>query len=476
MSDYFDFSVPQKQTENTLLSKVNEIMCWDAYPGETPEDVFIRNGKNINDLPSNEIIDIIHSGGLQKWSESMKVDSEFELYDIIFKAIRKCISEPAFMDKKKAEIYPAIFNFFVYCQSLDRRGKVHKESEMIAEQSWYGKLASSRLKKKTAEMFNVYPDITIYNEIVVKIKDIWGYSDAEIDALRYFVCQVKDAGRTINPSQNKQIYMWSKQKETGKTSIARAIVSVLNGEEFANNSKFESSLGRELQFNTHDFPMAAIYNAVILDEAMPNDSSKVYGPLKKMLTSSGCDFNPKYNTMIHMECHRNYIFTSNDCITDYIKDDSDRRFIIVEPKNKPKQISFNDIFETWKLFCQHATPRMKWAEWYRQFDFIDGQQTKNIQETKQNILSNPHIISELESQSIYSISVGYFNKLLTNTQTPSTEIRKTIKLSCLDLFGETIQKGGSAWKRNDILLKLRTEQTPLYNEIDIDSETPKLPF
>jgi len=456
------------------LQKVNDIMCWDAYEGETPEDVFIRNGKNINDLPTTEIIDIVSAGGLQKWSESFNVESEIDLYNVIFKAIRKCISDPVLMDKKKAEIFPSIYNFFVYCQGLDRRGRVHKESEMIAEQSWYGKLASNRLKKKTAEMFNVEPDETIYNKIVAKIKEIWNYSDNEIDALRYFVCQVKDAGRTINPSQNKQIYLWSKEKETGKTSVARAIVSILNGEEFANTSKFESTLGRELQFNTHDFPMAAIYNAVILDEAMPNDSSKVYGQLKKVLTSSGCDFNPKYNTMIHMECNRNYIFTSNNCISEYIKDDSDRRFIIVEPKTKPKQIEFNDIYEVWKLFCQHATPRMKWAEWYRQFEFVDGQQTKNIEETIQNILSHKDIVAELENSSVYAVSVGYFNKLLTNTQTPSNDIRKVIKLACIEIFGDPIQKGGSAWKKNEILLKLRNEQKPSYNFDDIDSV--KMPF
>ena len=459
------------------IEKVNQIMCWDIYEGETPEDVFIRNGRNIKDLPSSEIIDIVHSGGLQNWSINLDLDSQDELYNFIFNAIRKCIADPAFSDKKKAEIFPGLYNFFVYCQSLDRRGLVHKEAEKIAEQSWYGELASKRLKQKTAEMFNVIPDEKIYNETVLKIKEIWGYSDDEIDALRYFVCQAKDAGRTINPSQNKQIYLWSKEKETGKTSVARAIVSILNGESFANTSKFESSLGRELQFNTHDFPMAAIYNAVILDEAMPNDSSKVYGQLKKTLTSSGCDFNPKYNTMIHMECNRNYFFISNNCISEYIKDDSDRRFIIVEPNKKPKQISFDDIFETWKLFCQHSTPRLKWAEWYRQFNFVNGQQTKNVQEAKQNILSHPQIISDLESQSVYSVSVGYFNKLLTNTQTPATDIRKVIKLACLELFGETIQKGGSAWKRFDIIFKLRNEQPNLFaGEENQSGEKPELPF
>jgi hypothetical protein len=427
-------------------------------------------------IPDVIIVDIVRANGLKNYILSNDFKSQEDIIEFIYDVFKRTLNSPAFSEKKTRETFPLLANFYYYCQRIDRNGGKQSEAAKIAEQCWYGEMASKKLKLKTAEMFSVTPDENLYNLAVKKIKEIYGYTDSEIDALRYFVCQSKDAGRTINPSQNKQLYLWSKAKETGKTSVARAIVSILNGEGVADiTSKFESNLSRELQYNAHDFPLAAIYNAVILDEAMPNDSSKVYGQLKKMLTSSGCDFNPKYNTIIHMECNRNYIFTSNNCISDYIKDDSDRRFIIVEPKRKPKQITFDAIYEIWKLFCQHAIPRMKWSEWYRQFEFIDGQQTKNIEEIKENILSNQYIIGELEQNTNYAISIGYFCKLLTNTQTPSTEIRKNIKLACIELFGNAIQEGGSTWKKVNIIAKLNAEKmNPLNDETN---ETDyKLPF
>ena len=65
--------------------------------GETEEQVFIRNGKNINDLPKHqEIIDIVHAGGLQKWAETLRVSSQKELYGRLMTAIRRTIAEPVF--------------------------------------------------------------------------------------------------------------------------------------------------------------------------------------------------------------------------------------------------------------------------------------------------------------------------------------------------------------------------------------------
>ena len=78
------------------LQKINELMCWDTFEGETPEDVFIRNGNFQNALPSPTIIDIVHIGGLQRWAEQLRVNSQVELYNCIMRAIRKTISEPVF--------------------------------------------------------------------------------------------------------------------------------------------------------------------------------------------------------------------------------------------------------------------------------------------------------------------------------------------------------------------------------------------
>ena len=98
---------------NIDLAKLREIMVWDKYKGQTEEEVFIRNGKNINDLPKHqEIIDIVHAGGLQKWAETLRVSSQKELYGRLMTAIRRTIAEPVFNNKKTVDAFPPLDNFF----------------------------------------------------------------------------------------------------------------------------------------------------------------------------------------------------------------------------------------------------------------------------------------------------------------------------------------------------------------------------
>lgn len=62
MSDYFDFSKPQKEViSDGIYDKLLNIMCWEMYEGESAEDVFIRQSNNLNALPHSDVIDIVHS-------------------------------------------------------------------------------------------------------------------------------------------------------------------------------------------------------------------------------------------------------------------------------------------------------------------------------------------------------------------------------------------------------------------------------
>ena len=460
-----------------VYEKLAKINGWELFC--TWEDTFNNEMEGISNkmalIPNEIILDIVLSNGLKSYILENNFDSQNEIKEFIFDTINLTLNSKSFSERKTRETFPLLSNFFYYCQKLDRSGTKDRESEKIAEQCWYGEMAAKRLNDRINKMFSQEPNEAIFNDVVLRIKDIWSYSNIEIDSLRYFVCQAKDRGRTINPSQNKQLYLWSKTKETGKTSVARAIISILNGEPNTNNaSKFESDLSKELQYGAHDLPLAATYNAVILDEAMPNDSKKVYGQLKSVLTSSGCDYNPKFNTTIHVECHRNYIFTSNNCISDYIKDDSDRRFIIVEPKHKPKQIEFSEIYDIWKLFCIHATPRLSWAKWYAEFAHIDGQETKQIDENKENIINHVSILQELENSDKYVVTIGFFCKKLTNSETPPVEVKKNIKLACIELFGKPQAKSNSTWKKSDVLRIIR-DNTTTSNDLVEPIET-QLPF
>ena len=122
----------QEQRKNGALKhdfkKIAEIMFWTPAKGETYEKLFSRMGKSMFDLPHHEIVDIVHAGGLQQWAETLRVDSQKELYERLFNAMRRTVVDPAFQDMKKMEEFPPLTNFYYLAQTLDRRGKQHTEA------------------------------------------------------------------------------------------------------------------------------------------------------------------------------------------------------------------------------------------------------------------------------------------------------------------------------------------------------------
>ena len=185
---------------------------------------------------------------------------------------------------------------------------------------------------------------------------------------------------------NKSIYLWGTEKQTGKTSVARATVTILNGDEFDNFGKYESTLNNEMQYNDHDIPAAALYNAVLLDEAMPKDSRKSYGLIKQVLTSDTCKYNQKFGAITRIPAKRFYFCTSNDDIGDFVQDASERRFYAIKMDKVPEQISFDEIYNVWKEFCIHAEPERDWQQWYNSFEYVDGLATKDMHEVINEII------------------------------------------------------------------------------------------
>ncbi len=450
----------------TIFEKICEIADWEIIG--SAEETFQRECGNLKCIPDEEIIDVVLAGGIVPYCLKQNFISQKDVKNFILNIFKKTINSPAFNDRKIVKTFPLLETFYLNVRYLYSRGKTDDEANKRSEQIWFNGLLEKNRKEKLKKLFSVKPDETIFNETVKKIKDIWYFTDEDIDAFRYFVCQVKN--EDINPTLNKCLYFWSKQKETGKTSIARAIISVLNGEDNINNiSLYESTLSTELQFSTHDLPIAAQANAVLLDEAMPNDTKKIYGQLKSVITSRGCKYNPKFNNIIHLDCRRNYFFTSNEDVGDYIKDDNDRRFIVVNNEIKPKYLTFDEIFNIWKDFCIHATPRLPFPEWYNQFNFVDGILTKDKKETIANIVNNDYILKDLEDSTAYQISIGFFYKRLSNSETPSRDVKKIIRIACEELFGDYFSP--SCWKRSDILKKIKEyrnsiikDENPFYEE------------
>ena len=122
--------------------------------------------------------------------------------------------------------------------------------------------------------------------------------------------------------------------------------------------------------------MAAQYNCVILDEAMPKDSRKSYGRVKSMMTSNSCTYNQKYGRIITVEAKRYYIYTSNDDISEFVQDSQNVDLFKLIWNVNQKKYHLKKIYDYWKEFAQHCEPEENWQDWYDSFADVIGIERK----------------------------------------------------------------------------------------------------
>ena len=83
-------------------------------------------------------------------------------------------------------------------------------------------------------------------------------------------------------------------------------------------------------------------------------------------------------------------------------------------------------------------------------ELITSTNKSKTEEIKNKILTDSNLRLQIEKLSSYVISIGIIYKALTGKQEPSYEMKKQIKLACVEIFGEPIQKG-STWKKWTVL-------------------------
>ena len=452
--------------------KLCEIMSWERQGDQTWQDVFQQECNNPAAVPNEVIIDVVHAGGLEAWARLGDFESREHLKRELMKIFRITINSQMLFSRHLKDTFPPLRNFHTYCSRIDCNNKTETESERISIAAWYGELVRRRLDERTDKMFSVKPDKEKFEAVKEKIKQVWGFSDKDIDALRYFVCQTRHEKH--NPSLNKSIYLWAKEKGTGKTTVARAIISVLNGEETIENAgEYESSFGREMQYNPHDMPAAVYSNAVLLDESMPKDSRKSYPQMKKSLTENIIQYNPKFQQPINIKVKRFYFLTSNDNISEFVQDESERRFYGMKLEKVPEQLSFEEIYEIWKTFCQNAEPEKDWQLWYNSFSHVEGVATVDKDEFKAGIINNPYIVSELENLSVTYIGNDFFYNKVAGGKATKDE-KKAIRMAARELFEK--EDYPSKYSRTRVIGILRKEQEPKHIEEDGTEEEDRMPF
>lgn len=423
--------------------KIGKIMAWEIFEGETWKDVFSRNGKKTDTVPFSEVIDIQDAGGLEEYISKKIFQTEKEIFEAIMEIFRKTINEEVFYSTSKND-FPTLYNFFMYVQKLDRAGKLATEAKKIATTCWNAGMMAKVLKKKTMKIFSEKPDKNEYQKSVAEIKKIYNIDYIDIEKIRYFVCQAKSFD--FNPALNKVLYIWSAKKGTGKTTVGRAIVSILNGDSKLNDA-YKSEFNIEMQMSDHALPKATYYNAVLLDEAIPNDTKKIYGYFKANITSASITFNPKHLRLIDVPIRRNYLMTSNYPSYTIIQDDDERRIFDVQMSETPNQLSFEDIYKLWKNFIVNCEPEENLKVWYDSFDLVIGMGTKRKEEYLSYIITENHIANQLRVQENNYVSIGFFYRELEKGKCTSEE-KTHIKNAVLEIAEEAQP---SRWRVADIL-------------------------
>lgn len=393
-----------KTEDFTLAQKLCDVMGWLA-PEENNSEFAAQTltARNVDllTLPNETTLNAVYQAGdagdILGYAKNINLESAAAVETQLLKVAKKTILDPVFFDKKKQKLYPPLFNFFLYCNNLQKKGNTTEAIAAVASLAWYSTIAPRKRDKKLRDFFGIKADFDVFCEAAEKLKEIYGFSNKDIDALRYFCCQAKFDYLNKNKfdsSLNKTLYLWSEEKGTGKSTFSKILASVLNADDFKNGDIYISEYGREMGFKEHVPPKACEFNVVRLEEAMPQETKKTYGTVKTRLTTNSISFNPKHKMPVELEAKRNYICTSNDSLSKFIQDKTERRFCEIHFKKFTKKMEIQELMEIVKIFAINAEATLKFADWYWQFDLIEGVGMAAQREAEADIIKLKTVIIE----------------------------------------------------------------------------------
>lgn len=261
---------------------------------------------------------------------------------------------------------PAAANLLAKARKTVTAANGDKVMEATAEGLWLQKFERVALETRLKAAFAGNMDYGTYETAKAELSAIYGFSDEVLEMLRYFACQARRCD--ADPALNRALYLYSKEKMTGKTTVARIIAGILNGRtswrECQGGEAF-SDIATELQFGTFDRPKATRCQCVVMDEAFTGKGTgKYYGKFKMAITSDTAAVQVKFGGTYDVRCTRNYVFTSNDEVASIIADENERRLFVVEMKT-PQERSYEDLFRMWRDFITNAPAEEDTARWYR---------------------------------------------------------------------------------------------------------------
>ena len=372
-----------------------------------------------------------------------------------------------------------------------KQSQIDKYPAAISGEMWHGNYARMRREKMVSSMFDRAKDLTRYNAAYERLTACYGLSDIDEKKLHFFVCQVR-AGREFPDSLRRMLYVWGKKKKTGKTTLAKALVCVLNGsEDMERYAYFTTTLQTEMQIKGFAVPKIAECRCAMMDECFFNDMSKVYADFKKLITGRDGSARLPYGQEFMWQGLPNYIATSNEPLVNFIKDWNDRRYLSINLESEPAQkMKDSEVLELVKDYCVNA-PDIDFHDFADDiFEASDerGEQTERADEfaldmQKEEFLAyigNANYVAgnrfAVENKISCKFFVDYFARQM---GAEAQKRRKEITKAAEDIFGERYM--GRFWLLDDLRkradeIKRGQYESEHENEVESKEETDKLPF
>ena len=326
-----------------------------------------------------------------------------------------------------------------------------------AEAMWMRHFEFENLKKRRNAVLGAERDAKVFQYAERRVRAVYGFGDAEMEHLRYFVCQARKDD--ADPALNRSLYIYSKEKMTGKTTVARAIAGILNGAGCWRecSGDFFSDIPCELQFGTFERPKATRYACVVMDEAFAGKSTaKYYGKFKTAMTSDKCQVEVKFGGKYDVRCRRNYIFTSNNDISSVVADESERRMCVLSMR-KPEAMSYDDIYSLWRDYIVNATEDHDTADWYRRtMPAVKGEAGVQSDDIVSALLGDEmrQRVTQAQQAGLYQLA---YPKFFTDWLAQSYDVRKLsglIKEAVVAAYGEPKSSGNRKYYNISDLLTL----------------------
>lgn len=334
--------------------------------------------------------------------------------------------------------------------------KMERYPRGMASELWGSHYSRKNLDMRVAAMFNEEPNAFAFDNACNNLRMIYGLDDHDIEKIRFFVEQVK-AGVSFPNSLRRMLYFWGETKKTGKTTCAKMITCILNGEtDWEKVDKFSSNLATEMQIGGFKVPRISECNCVMMDECFYADMGKTYADFKRFLTSSNGRARLPYGQEFEWKGMPNYIATSNDSLQKFIKDWDDRRYLSVEFKAEPHfKYDFQQIYAIWWEFVVNSTPVKDWAEWADDmFNYSNEEGERSVyanefeNELRQNefcdIILGKAWNAGSPTSNTNRVTLKYFVDYFAEHNPDARKRRGEIERAVVAVFGERYA-GGSFW-------------------------------